>query len=118
MVLRKEDYDLELNQLVGDIQTYKKLSGNPIEKVKVKLTKLVKKVKHRLILTKKEARYLVPETPRLPVINQLPKIHKNRECPPRETYPWWDRLDLFWGGGVFRLLLATYCSKKTLLFKG
>lgn len=33
-------------------------------------------------MTKKEARYLVPEAPRLPVIYQLPKIHKNKHCPP------------------------------------
>lgn len=33
-------------------------------------------------IKKKEARYLVPDAPRLPVIYQLPKIHKNSECPP------------------------------------
>lgn len=34
------------------------------------------------ILTKKEAKYLVPETCRIPIIYTVPKIHKNQTQPP------------------------------------
>lgn len=83
VVLKKEDNNLGLNWLVGDTQTYRKLSGNPIGKIKAKLTRLVHKARYREILKyKKEARCLAPEAPRLRVIYQLPKIYKNRQCPP------------------------------------
>lgn len=82
VVLRKEDYTRELNRLVGDTNTYKKIKGDPTKKLKTVLKDIVQKGKEIEIVTKKEARYLVTDVPRLPVIYQLPKIHKNPEHPP------------------------------------
>lgn len=42
----------------------------------------MKKAHKKGILDKKEYRYLIPEAPKLPVIYQLPKIHKDTENPP------------------------------------
>lgn len=66
--------------MAGDVNTYKKLRGNPTNKLRALLKRTTKQAQEKGILTKKEARYLVPDAPRLPVIYQLPKIHKNKDC--------------------------------------
>lgn len=58
-----------------------KLKGNPTIKYKAKLTRLVKNAKDECIVNKKEARYLLPDAPRVPVIYQSPKVHKNPSNP-------------------------------------
>lgn len=73
MILNKTDYLEELNRLVSDQETYEKLKGNPTKEFKTKLKDLIKTAKEEGILKKKEARYLVPDAPRIPVIYQLPK---------------------------------------------
>lgn len=82
IILNKSDYLAELNRLVHDAETYEKFGGNPTNKFKAKLRCLVKNAQYEGIVTKKEARYLVPDAPRVPVIYQLPKIHKNPVKPP------------------------------------
>lgn len=51
-------------------------------KYKVKLKRLVKKAQEEGIVTKKEVRYLMPDAPKVPVIYQLPTVHKNPSNPP------------------------------------
>lgn len=82
VILNKSDYLAELNRLVYDAETHEKLGGNPTNKFKAKLRRLIKNAQDEGILTKNETRYLVPDAPRVPVIYQLPKIHKNPAKPP------------------------------------
>lgn len=46
---------------------------------------MIKEAQENGILKKKEAKYLIPEAPRVPIIYQLPKIHKNINNPPGRT---------------------------------
>lgn len=80
-ILNKSDDLAELNRLVNDVETYEILRGNPTNKFKAKLIRLVKNAQAEDIVTKKEARYLVPDAPRVPAIYQLPKVHKNPSTP-------------------------------------
>lgn len=82
VILNKTDYLAELNRLVEDRDTYEKLRGNPTNKYKAKLKKFVKKAQREELINKKEARYLIPDAPRMPVIYQILKIHKCRVKPP------------------------------------
>lgn len=82
VILNKSEYLVELNRLVGDTATYEKLKDNPTDKYKTKLKWLVKRAKHEGIVNKDGARYVVPDGPRVPVIYQLPKVHKNPSKPP------------------------------------
>lgn len=69
MILNKTDYLSEQNRLVEDQDTYEKLKGNPTNKYKAKLKKLVKKAQREELINKK-ARDLIPDAPRMPVICQ------------------------------------------------
>lgn len=71
VILNKSDYLAELNRLVYDAETHEKLGGNPTNKFKAKLRRLIKNAQDEGILTKNETRYLVPDAPRVPVIYQL-----------------------------------------------
>lgn len=53
---------------MGDEETYEKLKGNPTIKYKAKLERLVKRAQKEGVLNKREARYLLPDAPRVPVI--------------------------------------------------
>lgn len=68
--------------MVEDSTTYKKIKSNPTKKYKTQLKKLTKKTRKQGILDKREYRYSIPDTPRLPVIYQVPKVHKNQTDPP------------------------------------
>lgn len=70
---------------IGQLQdedTYVKLFGNPTSKYRKELELLVNLEIKKDILSKKESRYLIPESCKIPVIYTIPKIHKNQEHPP------------------------------------
>lgn len=61
--VKGKNYVKELNRLVGDKDTYKKLVGN------LGNPGTLKQAQIKGIVTKKDARYLFPKPPRLPVIS-------------------------------------------------
>ncbi|XP_073481353.1 uncharacterized protein [Aquarana catesbeiana] len=82
VILTKEDYYKELERLVKDPSTYQPLKKNPNRELKKKLKEYLDKGIADKILNKKEGRYLLTEAPRIPVIYQVPKIHKSKTKPP------------------------------------
>ena len=82
VILDKEAYLQEMYRLLGDNTTYIILPGDPTSKYKKALTALIKEGSALNILNKKEAEYLVPLAPRIPVIYYLPKVHKDVVNPP------------------------------------
>lgn len=73
----KEQYQGELNRQLYDKTTYEKLLGNPTMKYKKELEQIVHLGTKKDILNKKEGKYLIPESCRIPVIYTIPKIHKD-----------------------------------------
>lgn len=71
-----------MNKILGDRDTYVKLLGNPTPKLKKKLEEWLKKGTKKGILDKKEAKYLNLRAPKIPLMYQLLKIHKNKTTPP------------------------------------
>lgn len=47
VVLKSKEFIKELNRLVGDVNTYKKLSGNPTNKLKASLKRIIKQAQHK-----------------------------------------------------------------------
>lgn len=82
VILKKVDYEEEMNNLLRVENTYKKLKNNPKPQFTKSLRRLVKKGRETGILNKKETKYLVPESTKTPVIYYLPKIHKRLNKPP------------------------------------
>lgn len=82
VILNKKDYETEMERLLKTPDTYKKLKGNPKGEYEKKLKAFIQRGEKRGILTKKEARYLTPETAKTPVIYYVPKIHKSQSNPP------------------------------------
>lgn len=80
--LKKSEYKKEINRILGDKDTYIKLPGNPTFKLKRKIGDWLKKGIKKDILDKKEAKYLNLRAPKIPVMYQLPKMHKSKETPP------------------------------------
>lgn len=67
--------------MVADTTTYQLLNGNPNKELKSKPKEFLNKGIADRIINKKEGRYLLPEAPRVPVIYQVPKIHKRKTKP-------------------------------------
>lgn len=82
VVLSKEYYNNELLGQLSDTNTYIKLNGNPTREYKRELSDVIRKGVSKNILNKKESKYLLPDTCRVPIIYTVPKIHKNLEQPP------------------------------------
>lgn len=82
VILTKDYYNKEIHRLLEDTATYKPLRADPTAKLKLELTAWVKKGNTNNILDSKEAKYLIPQAPRIPVLYIVPKIHKNKETPP------------------------------------
>lgn len=80
--MKKDEYEEEMKNLLGVENTYKKLKHNPKPQYIKSLKRLVKKGGEAGILNKKEARYLIPDSTKTPVIYYLPKIHKRLNKPP------------------------------------
>lgn len=77
VVLDKEDYIAEMNRFLDHQTTYWVLLKDPTVEYKQALTAFVNEGFSLNILNQKEREFLVPLTPRIPVIYYLPKIHKN-----------------------------------------
>lgn len=83
MIQSKERNREELNRQLQDISTYVKILGNHMLQYKKALEKnSTSRNQKKNIFDEKEAKYLIPETCRIPVIYTFPKIHKNKENPP------------------------------------
>lgn len=82
VVLSKEYYNNELQGQLNDQNTYIKLRGNPTREYKSELQELILKGSKKNILTKKEEKYLLPDTCRVPIIYTIPKLHKDQKNPP------------------------------------
>lgn len=79
VILDKRDYELDMEKLLKTPNTYKKLKGNPKEQ---KFKSYIQRGEKRGILTKKEAKYLVPEAAKLQSSTMSPKFIKNNQIPP------------------------------------
>ena len=82
VVLSRTYYYEELDNQLNDTNTYIKLRGNPTGEYKEELCDLVYRGRQKGILNKKEYKYLVPDTCRVPIIYTIPKIHKDAQKPP------------------------------------
>lgn len=82
VVFTKEQYHENMNILLQDENTYHKLLGNSMFKCRKALEQIVHLGLKREILNKKEAKYLIPEFCRTPIIYSVPKIHKDGNNPP------------------------------------
>lgn len=82
IILNKQDYMEELNRLVKDISTYKSLKRNPNKELKKKFKEFLNHGIADHVINKKEGIYMLPKAPRIPVIYQVPKVHKNKIKPP------------------------------------
>lgn len=74
--------EAEMQRILSDKTTYKKLKEDPTNKLKKKQSEWIKKGTRLGILDKKEACYLNTKAPILAVIYQVPKVHKNKNQPP------------------------------------
>lgn len=77
VILNKNEYEEEMENLLKVENTYKKLKGNPKQQYVKKLRSYVNKGRDMGILSKKEAKYLIPESTRTPVIYYLQKYKNN-----------------------------------------
>lgn len=71
-----------MNLLLQDEDTYSRLLGNPMFKCRKALEQTVHLGMKRNVLNKKEAKYLIPESCRTPILYSLPKMHKDKTNPP------------------------------------
>lgn len=71
-----------MHRQLANTTTYKPLQSNPTKKLKTGLIDWVKKGLNKKILDKKEAKYLIPHTPKISVMYIVPKVHKSKDNPP------------------------------------
>lgn len=76
MILSKEYYYQEMDRLLNDQTTYEKLKGDPSVRLKVELTNWFSEGLQKTILNQKEADYIIPYAPKIPVMYIVPKVHK------------------------------------------
>lgn len=86
VILSKNQYNNSMKNLLKDEKTYTKLPSNPVFRRRKELELVVHLGMKRNIFNKKEAKYLIPEACRTPIIYSLPKIHIDKENPPPD--PW------------------------------
>lgn len=87
VVLDKMDYHAEMTRILGDTDTYLRLTKNPTSDFKRTLTDLIDTGSQLGILDKKEKIFLVPVAPWIPIIYYLPKVHKSVTQPPGRLLP-------------------------------
>ena len=68
VILNREYYYKEMQQQLEDKKTYMRMKGDPASRLKEELTDWVNEGSNIKILTSHEADYLVPHTPRVPVL--------------------------------------------------
>ena len=82
VVMNTRDYKTKAQELLEDVQTYKKLKSNPTSKYKTKLVKILQGVKQSGAISETKYRQLYPTSEEVPKFYGLPKVHKNA-CPLR-----------------------------------
>lgn len=82
VIQAKQKYQEEIDRQLQATSTYVKLLGNPTTQCRKEMEKIVHLVIKKNILNTKEAKYLIPESCRIPVIYTIWKIHKDKENPP------------------------------------
>lgn len=76
VVLDKGVYIKENANILSDTDTYLRLTSDPTQRFKQDLEKLVLEGLHLGVLTKRQAEYIIPEYPSMPIYNSLPKLPK------------------------------------------
>ncbi|XP_069473373.1 uncharacterized protein [Ambystoma mexicanum] len=76
------DYIKKCLELLNDSNTYMKLDGDPIIKVRALIAKSVGEAVENDWISIKTSEFLINQHPITPVFYGLPKIHKNRNDPP------------------------------------
>lgn len=89
VILNKQDYEEEMARLLDTEDAYIKLPENPTQKLKNLPKKILQKGQRMGILTKKEAKYLVPKALRISTIYYLPKVKKKSDKTSRKTHCQW-----------------------------
>lgn len=82
VILKKDFYLNQLNEMLNDTSTYTKLDRDPSLQYEKNLECLVEMGYRKRVLTDREKKYLIPSNSRTPTIYTLPKIHKDTMCPP------------------------------------
>lgn len=82
MIRSKEQYHKSMMNMLNDVNTYTKLLSNPMFRCRKALEQVVHLGTKKSILSKKEARFLVPDSCLTPIIYSQPKVHKNGTDPP------------------------------------
>lgn len=76
VVLSLEQYKAEMNRILNDEDTYQPLNADPSKLHKERLELIVQQGMENKLLSKQEAKYLVPMVSKIPVIYNVPKIHR------------------------------------------
>ena len=82
VILKKDFYLNQLQEMLEDSDTYNKLEKDPSNQYEENLKCLVEMGYRKGVLTSREKKYLVPSSNRTPTIYTLPKIHKDTLNPP------------------------------------
>lgn len=77
VIIDKGDYNEEMEIILSDHETYKKLHLDPTNNYHKALENLLLTAKEKNILSDKEFDYFNVSFPRIPVIYYLPKVHKD-----------------------------------------
>lgn len=77
VILTKDFYHNQLNEMLMDVDTYKKLNNDPTSQYVNELQALVDSGFTTGVFSTKEKKYLVPSSSRIPRIYTLPKFHKD-----------------------------------------
>ncbi|XP_071653737.1 uncharacterized protein, partial [Temnothorax longispinosus] len=77
VIMNRNDYNLQMNSLLNDSSTYRKLNKDPIKKITSKLNCLVKSWLNNDIIDKRVYNLLNCTNGNLPRCYGLPKIHKD-----------------------------------------
>jgi hypothetical protein len=76
VVMDSEEYHSKVNELLSDQNTYEKLSTDPTNKYKTKLTKLIRGWKDEDKITRQTWQSMYPTAAETPKFYGLPKVHK------------------------------------------
>lgn len=82
VLLRKQDYLEEMENLLSYKNTYMILKKGPPNQYKKLLNNLIQENFRKGLINKKENYFLFPLAPKIPIMYYLPKVHKNSQKPP------------------------------------
>uniref|UniRef100_A0A8C5MB09 Reverse transcriptase domain-containing protein n=2 Tax=Leptobrachium leishanense TaxID=445787 RepID=A0A8C5MB09_9ANUR len=82
VIMNSGDYVAEIQRQLGDVETYKKLDGDPTAAIVSRISTLIHDALENQIIDKGLSKFLVKKHPLIPVLYVLPKIHKSLTAPP------------------------------------